>query len=56
MNRRHKMPFIEVSDITMYYVIQGKGIPLFFIPDWGTKITTVSEQIADFAKKFRGVI
>jgi len=37
----------------MYYEIRGEGAPLVYIPGWGTEITTVSEQIADFAKKFR---
>jgi len=47
------MPFVKVSDITLYYEIHGEGAPLVYIPGWGTEITTVSEQITDFAKKFR---
>lgn len=47
------MPIVHVNDIDMYYEIQGAGTPLIYIPGWGTEITTISVQIADFARKFR---
>ncbi|WP_440951031.1 alpha/beta fold hydrolase [Methanosphaerula subterraneus] len=47
------MPIVHGNNIDMYYEIHGKGETLVFIPGWGTEITTVSAQIADFAKKFQ---
>ena len=47
------MPIVHVNNIDMYYEIHGEGSPLIYIPGWGTEITTVSVQIADFARKFR---
>jgi pimeloyl-ACP methyl ester carboxylesterase len=47
------MPTVHVNNIDMYYEIQGEGTPLVYIPGWGIEITTVSKEIADFARKFR---
>jgi len=47
------MPFIKVSDITMYYEIHGEGEPLLLLPGWGTEISTVSGLIADLARNYQ---
>lgn len=47
------IPISKVSDIHMFYTIQGTGDPLVIIPGWGRDLSAIDELIKDLSTKYQ---